>query len=74
MERNLFRRVEIAFPVLDPALHAQMRDDLALYLADTADAWLLQPDGTYVRVRENVPDPVSAQARLLLMNTGAAAA
>ncbi len=70
MERNLFRRVEIAFPILDPALHAQMRDELALYLADTADAWLLQPDGSYLRAREGVAVPASAQAALLQRYTG----
>jgi polyphosphate kinase len=42
MERNLFRRVEVAFPILDPALHARVvREELALYLAD-AGTWLLQ--------------------------------
>ncbi|MEJ0100157.1 MAG: polyphosphate kinase 1 [Pseudomonadota bacterium] len=65
MERNLFRRVEIAFPILDPPLHAQLRDDLDLYLADTADAWLLQSDGSYLRAREGVTEPVSAQIALL---------
>jgi polyphosphate kinase len=71
MERNLFRRVEIAFPILDPVLHAQMRDELALYLADTADAWLLQPDGSYLRAREGVAAPASAQVTLLQRYTGA---
>jgi len=65
MERNLFRRVEIAFPILDAALHAQVRDELQLYLADTADAWLLQSDGSYVRAREGAVEQVSAQATLL---------
>jgi polyphosphate kinase len=71
MERNLFRRVEIAFPILDPLLHAQMRDELALYLADTADAWLLQSDGSYLRTREDVATPTSAQVTLLQRFTGA---
>jgi polyphosphate kinase len=65
MERNLFRRVEIAFPVLDAALHAQVREELELYLGDTADAWLLQPDGRYVRARDGAAEQVSAQATLL---------
>jgi polyphosphate kinase len=70
MERNLFRRVEIAFPILDPVLHAQMREELALYLSDTTDTWLLQPDGSYLRAREGVSEPVSAQTTLLLRYTG----
>jgi polyphosphate kinase len=73
MERNLFRRVEIAFPILDPALHAQLREELELYLTDTADTWLLQADGSYVRARKGVAEPVSAQTRLLHRYTGGAA-
>jgi polyphosphate kinase len=65
MERNLFRRVEIAFPILDPALHAQVREELELYLADTADAWLLQRDGSYLRLRDGTNAQLSAQATLL---------
>jgi polyphosphate kinase len=72
MERNLFRRVEIAFPILDPALHAQLREELGLYLDDTADTWLLQSDGSYVRAREGIAEPVSAQSRLLQRYTGIA--
>ena len=71
MERNLFRRVEIAFPILDPVLHAQLREDLALYLSDTADTWLLQSDGSYLRTRDGVAEPVSAQSTLLQRYTGA---
>jgi polyphosphate kinase len=60
MERNMFHRVEIAVPVLDPELHAAIRADLTLYLEDTADAWLMQPDGTYVRA----PAPADGRVRL----------
>jgi polyphosphate kinase len=70
MERNLFRRVEIAFPILDPALHAQVREELELYLADTADAWLLQRDGSYLRVRDGADAQLSAQATLLQQYCG----
>ncbi|MGC4029608.1 MAG: hypothetical protein QM696_12085 [Steroidobacteraceae bacterium] len=47
MERNFFRRVEVAFPLLDPALRRQMRDDLQLYLDDARDAWTLDAEGHY---------------------------
>ncbi len=67
MERNLFRRVEVAFPVLDPVLHESMRADLDLYLADTADAWLLQPDGTYLHA-DTTAGRLSAQETLLQRN------
>jgi polyphosphate kinase len=65
MERNLFRRVEIAFPILDPALHASLRGDLALYLDDTTDTWLLQSDGSYTHALSEGKPPVSAQLTLL---------
>jgi len=45
MPRNLDRRVEVAFPVLDPALQAQIREILDVQLADTAKARLILPDG-----------------------------
>ena len=49
MERNFFRRVEIAFPVLDKRHRERIVEQLHAYLADTAQSWLLQPDGTYQR-------------------------
>jgi polyphosphate kinase len=51
MERNLFRRVEIAFPVLDKKIRERITEHLNAYLADTAQSWLLQADGTYERIR-----------------------
>jgi polyphosphate kinase len=65
MERNLFRRVEVAFPILDPQLHAAMLADLELYLTDTADSWMLLPDGSYQRTDPGNAAPVSAQSVLL---------
>jgi polyphosphate kinase len=72
MERNLFHRVEVAFPVLDPVLHASLRKDLELYLQDNADAWLLQGDGSYRRATPPADGtaPVSAQKSLLQRYAG----
>jgi polyphosphate kinase len=71
MERNFFRRVEVAFPVTTPALAAQLRADLDLYLADTRDAWQMDADGRYARVAPGDGSaPLSAQARLLERFTG----
>ena len=39
MDRNLFRRIEVAFPVDAPELQARVADDLKLYLADDIQAW-----------------------------------
>jgi polyphosphate kinase len=70
MERNLFRRVEVAFPILDPRLHESIRDDLALYLADTADAWIMQADGRYRHAESESGTSISAQETLLRRCTG----
>ncbi|TXI81982.1 MAG: polyphosphate kinase 1 [Cupriavidus sp.] len=50
MDRNLFRRVEVAFPILDKALKARViKESLQIHLRDNASAWVMQPDGEYVR-------------------------
>ncbi len=50
MDRNFFRRIEVAFPVLDPRLKRRViREGLRAYLADNAQAWEMLPDGRYRR-------------------------
>jgi polyphosphate kinase len=63
MDRNLYRRIEVAFPVESPEFQARVIDDLNLYLADDSQAWDLAADGGYSRVERS--GNVSAQARLL---------
>jgi polyphosphate kinase len=49
MNRNMLRRIELAWPVTDAALRHRIMDEcLSAYLHDSKDAWLLQPDGRYV--------------------------
>ena len=51
MGRNLFRRIEVAFPVRDPALRKRVVDEgLRAYLADNRDAWELDADGSWAKV------------------------
>ncbi|MDB5732198.1 MAG: Polyphosphate kinase, partial [Variovorax sp.] len=51
MNRNMMRRVEIAWPVTDPALRQRLIDEcLVAYLHDGCDAWELEPDSCYRRV------------------------
>ena len=47
MPRNLDRRVEIIFPVLDPKLQKKVRHILQVELEDNTKAHLLTADGTY---------------------------
>lgn len=67
LERNLLRRVETCFPILDEALARRVRHEtLDNYLADNQNAWELQANGEYRRVEaEAGAAPHSAQARLL---------
>ena len=66
MDRNFFRRVETAFPVNNPEARRRILKDLEYYLMDTRQAWLLQPDGSYVRAAPQDGDaPFSAQQALL---------
>ncbi len=67
MERNLLRRVETCFPIVDPALAKRVFDEeLANYLTDNTQAWQLQSDGNYVRVTVSDTEmPYSAQSSLL---------
>ncbi len=52
MYRNLDRRVEVVFPVRDPGLVQRVRKEiLETYLRDNQKARVMQPDGTYQRVR-----------------------
>ena len=52
MDRNFFRRVEIAFPVLDKVLKKRVIDEAFTFaLRDNQQTWVLQPDGRYSRLR-----------------------
>jgi polyphosphate kinase len=48
MIRNMSRRVEVAWPVLDPRLRQRVIDECLIpYLHDQRDAWLLDAQGRY---------------------------
>jgi polyphosphate kinase len=72
MERNFFRRVEVAFPILEAELRSRILEDLELYLRDDAGAWLLGADARYTRAPQRGPVAVSAQLALLERYTAAA--
>jgi polyphosphate kinase len=64
MERNFFRRVEIAFPVREQTHRDRILRDLDSYLADNMQAWELGRDGKYSRC-ERSGEPRDAQSSLL---------
>jgi polyphosphate kinase len=67
MFRNLDRRVEVLFPVRDPALVRQLRDEiLETYLRDNVRARSMREDGGYERVVPHDGEPpLDSQAALL---------
>ncbi len=48
MGRNLFRRIEVAYPVLNPMLKRRVIEEgLRYYIKDNTNSWELQPNGSY---------------------------
>ncbi|MDQ2138272.1 polyphosphate kinase 1 [Alcaligenaceae bacterium A4P071] len=65
MDRNFFRRVEIAFPVNDPVLKKRVINESFTYaLRDNQLAWVQQPDGDYARVKSR-GEPVNLHQELI---------
>ncbi len=65
MERNLYHRVEVCFPILDQTLARRVkRECLMLHLKDNTESWRLDNDGEFHKI-ENDKVKVSAQGTLL---------
>jgi len=63
MPRNFYRRIELAFPVENPALRDQIINEvLPSFLHDRVKARELQPDGKYRRLKPEGTEP-RAQAQ-----------
>jgi len=65
MERNFFRRVEIAFPVREQTHRERILRDLNSYLSDNTQAWKLERDGRYSRCERDGEPARDAQVELL---------
>jgi polyphosphate kinase len=67
MNRNMLRRIELAWPVIDPQLRQRVIDEcLVAYLHDGRDAWDLGADGRYTRVdTQHVAIKAGAQEALM---------
>lgn len=55
MQRNLSKRLELLFPVIDPKHRRRLIDMLDVYFADNTKAWRLLSGGTYERVHRKGP-------------------
>lgn len=62
MPRNFIRRVEIAFPIENKNIKEKIiKNILQVYFDDTASARILQPDGSYIRIKNDKDDSKNAQ-------------
>lgn len=65
MDRNLYHRIEIMFPILDPECQKRIKNEIIKnYLKDTGNTWAMQTDGSYKLSGHN---DNCAQTKLLKM-------
>ncbi len=66
MERNFFRRIELAFPILDKRLKRRViSEGLKMYLSDNQGAWEMDGNGHYTRKRNKRAQQRCAQEELI---------
>ena len=71
MNRNLFRRIEVAFPVLDKTLKRRvLQEGLEPYLKDNTNAWELGADGRYTRRRPRGKQAAFSAQQYLMKTLG----
>jgi len=67
MDRNFFKRIELAFPILDPKLKKRViTEGLKFYLADNQQGWDMNGQGNYQRRRSSRSKPHNAQGELMV--------
>ena len=68
MDRNFFRRIELAFPVLDERLKRRViKEGLKPYLEDNCQSWIMDGDGSYRRQAPKPDKRYSAQEECLAL-------
>ena len=67
MNRNMFKRVEICFPIENKKLQNRILHNLDLYLKDDSQAWILHRDGSYRKLQHNNASSNLIQAQSLLI-------
>ncbi len=66
MTRNLDRRVEVIAPIEDRDISKDLQEILGIMLADTRQAWDMQPDGTYLQRRPRTRDEDRSTQQILM--------
>ena len=73
MNRNMVRRIEVAWPVNDPVQRQRLVDECLLaYLHDGVDAWDMAPDGSYHHVQSSPSHTGHSAQTALMLRYGAA--
>ena len=72
MDRNLFRRIEVAFPILDPELKQKVINEGLNELLKDVSSWNMNADGLYKQSTSSSNVKLSAQQNLLLKYSVAA--
>lgn len=68
MHRNLHNRVELIAPILDNKLKEKLWEFIDIILKDNRQAWILQPDGSYIqKMPAEGEEETGTQARLMQM-------
>jgi polyphosphate kinase len=70
MRRNLYNRVEVVFPIIDPRLQRRIIRILATDLSANVRVWELQPDETYCYIQP-APDEPSIDNQYIFMQDSA---
>ena len=66
MDRNLYRRVEVAFPISNPEIKARViNEGLKTLLQDNRAAWVMQSEGHYQRIKSKSKYSFVGQLELL---------
>jgi len=74
MDRNLFRRIEVAFPVLDKSLKQKVIHEGLNELLKDRSAWIMNSNGSYRQTKNlNHNTQPTGQQSLLLRYGGAIA-
>jgi polyphosphate kinase len=73
MSRNMFRRIEVAWPIINTEMQNRIVDQcLKPYLQDNQDAWVLKDSGEYQLAKTMQPhtgNPLSAQTFLMELHS-----
>ncbi len=71
MQRNLRRRVEVLFPVRDPAIRRALIRILKIHLRDNVKAWHLRSDGVYEKIQPGEGEEPCNSQEWLIAHRGA---